>query len=140
MNKLAIIVSIAAIAISLFALQQKGLLGGATSGLYSIAATSSRITIGTSSPTTLFESTSNCTNRIITTKSQRIKLLFDNLFSTSTLLTDSVATGHDQAASTTEHYDSETFGCGVVSAIGFGGSNDFPGSTSSSTLTISEFR
>lgn len=115
-------------------------LGIATPGSILVEATSSQITVGTSSPVTLFDRRNGCLMRTVTTNSQRIKLYFSDLVSTSTLLSDVLVRGHHQSASTTEHYDAGEVGCGIVTAIGFGGSNDFPGSTSSSSITISEGR
>lgn len=112
-------------------------LGGAVSGTLATEGRAQTIVVGTSAPVTLFATSTSCAARVVTTVSQPIKILFSGVhIATSSM---GLTTGHFQAASTTVVYDGGLYGCGVMTALGYGASNDFAGSTSSSTLTISQF-
>lgn len=132
------VIAFALILAGYFVWNATNVLGSAPSGLEATEARAQTITVGTSAPTTLFATSTGCASRVVTTVSQPIKILFSGVnIATSSM---GLTTGHFQAASTTIVYDSGLYGCGVMTALGYGGSTDFAGSTSSSTLTISEFR
>ena len=77
---------------------------------------------------TLFAATDFCLNRVVTTQSQEIKVLFgDAIGLTATSVSATV--GHLQAASTTVSYDAGLYGCGKM--VGR--------ATASTTVTISSF-
>lgn len=100
-------------------------LGSAVPGLYALNATSSSVTVGTQLNATLFTNNLVCDSRVISTRANNIMLSFnDNIAPSATV-------GHLQLASTTVVYDSGQYGCGNVTAYGY---------TSSSTITVSEFR
>ena len=127
--------------LAFFVVRGTGKLGQATSGSILRIATSSQITVGTSSVITLFNENNGCLNLLITKNSQTIKLTFDGLAgvnSTSTFLAERLRRGQFLNSSTTGVYDAGLYGCGTVLAVAINASDDFPGSNSSSTLFISE--
>lgn len=85
--------------------------GGATAGLPSTLASSSLTTIGSTTPVTIFETTTNCLSRVITSGSATLR------FSTGSTSPEAGRLGHVQAASTTVAYDSAVWGCGQWRAI-----------------------
>lgn len=107
--------------------------GASFTGQAARVSTTSTIAVGPSlttdgsGRTVLFQEQSICAARIITTVGQPISLSFDKKAST----TPSATLGHEQLASTTVVYDSGLFGCGQVTAYGYG---------ASTTITITETR
>lgn len=95
----------------------------APSGLQATNATSSTITVGPQSVTTIFGK-SQCAARVISTAGQSIMLSYNSA------VTPTVAIGHPQGTSTTQTYDSGLTGCGTTTAYAL----------ASTTITISEFR
>ena len=80
------------------------------------------------SASVLFAATDFCLNRVVTTQSQEIKVLFgDAIGLTATSVAATV--GHLQAASTTVSYDAGLYGCGKMAAR----------SIATTTVTISSF-
>jgi hypothetical protein len=71
--------------------------------------------------------TSSCSARVITTGTNDIRLIFSDYAGQA----PSVTFGHLQLASTTVSYDSGIYGCGKVSAFGYGGGT---------TITATEVR
>lgn len=112
------------------------ILGGAGfNNRYSVVATSSSATVGTSTkPTILFSASDTCSSRIISTTYQPIMLAFGRLSVATTSLDQSI--GHIQTASSTVAYDSDIYGCGRVYAVGI----DIFREKASSTVTITEFK
>lgn len=87
-------------------------------------------TVGPDTNVTLFadQVSATCHSRIVTTRGSAIVISFDDVTgygSTTMALTD----GHIQASSTTVAYDSGTYGCGRMTALGW----------SSTTITTSSF-
>lgn len=96
----------------------------APSGQPAYVATTSAITLGPTralnsslfGTSTISETRSNCSARVITTTAQPIMLSF----TTNSSTTVSATVGHYQAASTTIAYDSGLYGCGYWTAYAFG--------------------
>lgn len=87
-------------------------------------ATSSQMVVGPQNAVMLFATSSNCTNRKISTVGKPIMLSFTpNLMPTALI-------GHPQAASTTADYDNGINGCGAIFALG---------QDASTTITVSGF-
>ncbi len=99
-------------------------LGAASPGLIATVATTSNPTI--SAAATLFATSTACTARVITTVASPIMLTFSDRINQ----TPTGTFGHLQAASTTQVYDAELYGCGLFKAFGF----------TSSALTVTEYR
>jgi hypothetical protein len=96
----------------------------APSGLPATVATSSTIVVGPNLVGTgilpvLFKADGTCDARVISTVGQPILLSFAVLSSTTP---ENAGGGVLQAASTTVSYDGGIYGCGLVSAYGFGAS------------------
>lgn len=108
-------------------------LGGTTFSLPARLATTSTVAVGEETIAVLFPPSPRtgavCASRIISTATQPILIQFDNT-ATSSLLD---GFGFLQAASTTEHYPAENFGCDdwIVKDVGGAGST---------TIRISEYR
>lgn len=106
-----------------------------TPGLYATLATTSLADVGPNlfSSTTpraiVTRPTTNCASRVITTVGQPIMLGFGAAYNGTT--TPSGTSGVLQAASTTIVYDGGQFGCGQITAYGFG---------ATTSITFSEFR
>lgn len=113
------------------------ILSGAPQGLATTIASSSVRTVGTSTPVTLFATSTPCLSRVISTRGQAISLSFDWKLS-STSLSETI--GHIQAASTTEYYDSGLYGCSVVTAVGLSVGAGQLTALASSSVTVSEGR
>ena len=103
--------------------------GGATPGLYSTVSSSPETRIGSTSAETIFNTTFDCTARVISTTGRAIMLSFGST-------TPTAIVGNVQAASTTVAYDSEIYGCGQVRAYAYEVSATVP----SSTVGLIEFR
>lgn len=112
-------------------------LGSAPSGNNSVIASSSiPITVGSTSPVTLFSVSGLCTARVITTYQVPVMLSFSTSSADALRNKPTATYGHLQAASTTVVYDSGLYGCPEVTAYGFQQSVTVP----STTITISEFK
>ncbi len=96
-------------------------------GLPSTIATSSTITLNTTSAFNI-AATSTCAARIVTTNSQPIMLKFAD----NSGITLSTISGHLQLASTTVAYDSGQYGCGLMTGMVAG--------VGSTNITVSESR
>lgn len=96
-------------------------------GVNNTSASTTRISLLPHTATQLI-GTTTCAARIITTTSYPVRLSFyDGAPSLH------IFGGHLQAASSTEHYDGEQFGCGVIKAFAL-----IDGGVASSSITISE--
>lgn len=91
-----------------------GYIGAATSGLAAGVASSTEQTVSTSA-VTIFATSSNCVNRVISTNASDIKLTFTQKEGRSP---DS-DTGVVQLASTSVAYDSGLWGCDAVQAYSY---------------------
>ena len=103
--------------------------GSAPSGLPANLATSSTISVGSSTVVTLFSTDLFCASRIITTQLQPMFISFGST-------TPSNIAGHYQAASTTVAYDSGLYGCGQWRAV----TQEIKPNESTTTATLSEFK
>jgi hypothetical protein len=99
----------------------------APTGLSTTQQTQENKTVGIQEITTLVATTTNCTNRVITTAGQPIMLTFSDMVGAVPTATF----GHLQSASTTVIYDGGQFGCGKIKAYGY---------IASTTITVSNYR
>lgn len=115
-----------------FSAGQSGMLGSAPSGLMATERSNATTEVGPDVATSIF-SASNCSSRVISTTDGVGQAIFFTLSNTygDALASSTVAafTGHYQAASTTQVYDSGTYGCGEWMAV----------AVASTTLALSEF-
>lgn len=108
-------------------------LGSAQPGLAISSSTASLVSVGTSTPVTIFNA-SRCSSRTITTASSSIMLAFGSSTPTAVF-------GHFQNASTTQVYDSGEYGCGQWTAYGFPIVGITTASQSgTSSITVTDFR
>ena len=102
--------------------------GAAFQGSGAVMATSSTVSIATSTNVTLFAtSTPSCTSRVVSTQGKPILITFDSKSAPDF----ANQYGHVQGASTTIAYDSDLYGCGIMRAVSY---------DSTTTITVSEFR
>ena len=90
--------------------------------------TATTTTVGPDTNVTLFADAADCKSRVVSTRGSAIVVSFGDTAgygSTTMALSD----GHLQAASTTVAYESGTYGCGRMTALGY----------SSTTITTSSF-
>lgn len=119
---LSILVIVAGVFAVLGAKNTQQALGAVTNQAYAYLATSTSITVGTTTSVQAFSSRVMCASRIISTKANAIMVGFGT--------TSTATNGFWQAASTTQVYPSNQFGCGAVNIYGL---------VSSTTINIAEF-
>lgn len=119
---LSILVIIAGIFAVLGAKNTQQALGAVTNQAYAYLGTSTAITVGPATTTQAFSSRLMCASRIVSTKANAVMVGFGT--------TSTATNGFWQAASTTQVYPSNQFGCGAVNIYGL---------VSSTTINIAEF-
>lgn len=114
--------------ITMAVMQAQNAVGASFPGSPAYLQSATTTIVGPSGNDVLFAATPFCNNRVVTTQSTEIKVLFGD---TNGLTASSVSAtvGHLQAASTTVSYDAALYGCGRMVAR----------ANSSTTLTTSSF-